>query len=104
MRTFSLIMFVIAGVGMVLHCRFLWIMRFRHPGLWQSLGKPGWYSAFNSLTRPRVLRFLWYRDYQVVPDREFATLGVVVRFYYLIFICVFVVFVIALALSARPTI
>ncbi len=104
MRMFSLIMFVIAGVGMVLHCRFLWVMRFRHPELWQSLGRPGWYSAFNSPTHPRVLRFLWHREYRGMPDHKFATLGAVVRFYYLIFICVVVVFILTLAMSVRPTI
>jgi len=104
MRTFSLAMYGIAVVGMVLHFRFLRIMRLRHAVLWRSLGKPRWFSAINVLVTPRVLRFLWDRDFQGVPDHEFTTLSSALRLYYLIFFCIFGVFVIALAMSARPTI
>ena len=103
-RTFSLVILVIAIVGMVLQYRFLRIMRVRHPELWRSLGKPRWYATSNLLFTPLVLRFLWHRDYCAVPDQEFATLSGVVRFYHLMFVCIFIVFVIALALNARPTI
>ena len=103
-RAFSLGMLLIAVVGMGLQYRFLRIMRVRHPELWRSLGKPRWYPTSNLLLTSPVLRFLWHRDYCAVPDQEFATLGGIVRFYHLMFVCIFILFVIALAVSARPTI
>ena len=95
MPALSVVVVLVACFGILLHHRFLRMMRSRHPSVWHATGQPTLFSIGGSLIMSMpLLRFLWCKAYERVDDEEFVRLGAVVRTYNLVFFCLFTGFAI----------
>ena len=91
---FIVVMLVIC-FGIILHHRFLRLMRVRHPSIWRSTGQPTVFSVGGSLIMSiPLLRFLWRKEYLSLDDQEFTRWAGFVRGFNAFFICFLVAWVV----------
>jgi hypothetical protein len=89
---FILVVSVVFGLAM--HSRLLRDMRSRHPGVWESLGRPTLVVNNTISNGLAVQRFLWRKEYEALGDPEFERLARRLRTFgicYLIFFAAVIV-------------
>jgi hypothetical protein len=96
------LLFVSCIGGMITQQIFLSRLRKLHTATWDQLGKPVIFLNSGMLNTGRFIRFMWRRDYEVLPDQKTVALGRFLRAFLIFYTILFAVIIVVFILAVKP--
>ena len=97
------VLFVSAISGMIVQQVFMSRLRKLHTATWDQLGKPVIFLNSGFLNTCRLIRFMWRKDYEALPDQKTVALGRFLRAFLFFYTVLFAMIVVAFILTIKQS-